>query len=60
MDNEESKHLVKQLKSVGVKYSEFQKAINKTDFKKLDVNSNQMAKNLIVKKVNDFKREGVL
>ena len=59
-DNEESKHLVRQLKQVGVKFSEFKNLIDKKDFTKLDVNSNTIAKNYIINAVNKYKREGVL
>lgn len=60
MDNEESKHLARQLNQIGLKYSDFKKFIDNKDLTDIDVNSNTIAKNYIINAVNKYKREGVI
>jgi len=52
LDNEESKHLARQLNQIGLKYSEFKKYIDNKDLTDIDVNSNTLAKNYIINAVN--------
>ena len=59
LENNESKHLVMQLKKLGVKYSQFKKAVENGDITQIDVDENPMGKQFLINKINKLKREGV-
>jgi|Wag4MinimDraft_13_1082653.scaffolds.fasta_scaffold03239_2 hypothetical protein len=60
LENNESKHLVMQLKKVGVKYIDFKKAVENGDLTNIDVDDNAVGKQFLINKVNNLKRKGVL
>lgn len=59
LSNNESKHFVTQLKKLGIKYSQFKKAVENADLSQIDVDDSQMGKQFLINKINGLKREGV-